>query len=361
MPAIRLFFRLHFLVFVLSFDAAAEIGPVHPQVIDTIAFGSCAREDREQPIWDSIVAAAPDLFVFLGDNVYVDIPTPPQSAGEFAAAYRALGAKPGYQRLKARCPILATWDDHDFGLNDAGKEFRLKRQSQTLLLSFFEDPPDSPRWTREGVYGAWMFGPPGKRVQVILLDTRYFRDPITPNVNWRPGDVIGPYKPPAGKPGGTILGEQQWAWLGAQLQRQADLRLIGSSIQVVAGEHGWECWAHFPGEQRRLVRMISNTNAGGVVFLSGDRHMIEISKYDDPPAPYPLWDFTSSGFNWGHAEDPVEPNRHRVGPAKREPNFGVIKIDWDAGALSLEGRNGAGEPLMRQAVDLESLAIAGGD
>ena len=337
--------------------AVGETGLVNPQVLETIVFGSCAREDRDQPIWKSIVAEDPDLFLFLGDNVYVDIPTPPASAGDIAAAYRKLAAKPGYQKLKGACPILATWDDHDYGLNDAGQEFRLKRAAQQQLLTFFEEPAKSPRWRRDGVYGAWRFGPAGRRVQVILLDTRYFRDEIVSDHSWRPGERIGPYRPPAGKPGGTILGEQQWAWLGEQLQQPADVRLIGSSIQVVSGEHGWECWAHFPGEQRRLVRMIQSTKANGVLFLSGDRHLIELSKFEQPIAPYPLWDFTSSGFNWGHADDPVEPNRYRVGPVKRMPNYGVIKIDWQSKKITLVGRDGEGQSLFEQPLELSTLVV----
>ena len=343
-----------FIILILVAQFLPQPAPAE-EAISTIAFGSCAREDREQPIWESIVAQRPELFLFIGDNVYVDIPEPPTSMGDFAAAYRALAAKPGYQLLLATCPILATWDDHDFGLNDSGVEFPLKKGAQQMLLTFFEERADSPRWRREGVYGSWEFGPEGRRVQVLLLDTRYFRDALRRKPVDQREEGSGPYLPHTSN-APTLLGDEQWAWLEQELSKPADVRLIGSSIQVVASEHGWEGWCNFPHERRRLYELIGRTGAGGVLFLSGDRHLIEISRDEEPGTPYPMIDFTSSGFNWG--ENQVdEPNRFRVGPVLRRPNFGVIRIDWRAQPVSikLEGLGGDGQRLLEHTVTLDLL------
>ena len=43
--------------------------------------------------------------------------------------------------------------------------------------------------------------------------------------------------------------------------------------------------------------LIAETGASGVLFVSGDRHLMEISRDVTRNAPYPLWDFTSSGLN----------------------------------------------------------------
>lgn len=351
-------FLLLFVLLLLPAERAScadDLGPVNDQVVDTIAFGSCAKEEKPQAVWDAVIAQQPDMFLFIGDNVYVDRPDDPESAGDIAEAYRVLGKQPGFRRLRATCPVLATWDDHDYGLNDAGKEFPLKRQSQTLLLSFFNEPPKSPRWSRDGVYGSWLFGPEGRRVQVVLLDTRFFRDPLKSVDGWKNGDPIGPYRPHGAADGGTLIGEPQWTWLEDQLRKPADVRIIASSIQVVASEHGWEGWCNFPAEQQRLYDLIRQTGAGGVVFVSGDRHLIEISRNAGPGTPYPMWDFTSSGMT-----DPTrefsEPNRYRVGPVLKRTNFGVIRIDWSAGPkLQFEGRGEFGQVLMQQSVALPSL------
>jgi alkaline phosphatase D len=173
-----------------------------------IAFGSCASQERPQPIWEAVVAGRPDLFLFLGDNIYADT----QDMDVMRAKYAKLAAMPGYQKLRATCPVLATWDDHDYGANDAGAEYPRKAESQRLFLDFFGEPAGSPRRQRPGVYDARVFGPEGRRVQVILLDTRSFRSPL----KRRPGAARGEGRyAPDSEPSATILGEDQWAWLQA--------------------------------------------------------------------------------------------------------------------------------------------------
>lgn len=346
---------------------AALAGPSLAQPIERIAFGSCAREDRDQEIWDEIVAVDPDIFLFIGDNVYVDIYPDPENPGEttmapppdvsyFHSDYAMLAAKPGWRALNETCPVLTTWDDHDFGVNDGGKEWRLKEESQEIYLDFYgvEDPE---RRSREGVYHAEIHGTPGRRVQFIMLDTRYHRDPLTQNPAGRPRG-LGPYVPnPWGE--GTMLGDAQWRWLAGELRKPAEVRVIASSIQVVADEHGWETWGNMPHERRRLYDLIEATGAEGVVFVTGDRHLIEISRDTREGAPYPMWDFTSSGFNWGESNPVGDPNRFRVGPVRREPNFGVIEIAWgdtpETTQLSMIGYGERGQMLTRQSVWLSEL------
>src|SRR5262245_26319701 len=88
--------------------SAADEAPVR-----RIAFGSCLGQDGVQPIWKHVLAAKPDVFVFLGDNVYADTTDPV----ELRAAYAKLDAQPGYRQLKRTTRVLATWDDHDYGRN----------------------------------------------------------------------------------------------------------------------------------------------------------------------------------------------------------------------------------------------------
>ena len=44
--------------------------PAWPSKVQKIIFGSCIDQNKAQPIWQSILAAKPDLFIFGGDNVY---------------------------------------------------------------------------------------------------------------------------------------------------------------------------------------------------------------------------------------------------------------------------------------------------
>ena len=266
-------------------------------VVSRVAFGSCAKENQPQPIWGAVVETKPQAFLFIGDNIYGDT----VDMSVLRAKYRQLGEQPGYRKLKSTCPVLATWDDHDFGADDSGAEYPMKHQSQQVFLDFFEAPADDPRRSREGVYSARVFGPEGKRVQVILLDTRYFRSPL--KKGYQPGEPgegrRGRYLP-NDDPSTTILGDAQWKWLESQLKTPADLRIIASSVQVVANDHAWESWANFPHERERLLRLIRDTRANGVIFLSGDRHLAEISRLPaDAPngVGYPIYDITSSSLN----------------------------------------------------------------
>lgn len=332
-------------------------------VLTTIAFGSCAKEEDPQPIWDSIIAEEPDLFLFIGDNVYADVWVDEETGEtvrgaptveQMQKAYDLLDAREEWQRLLETVPVLATWDDHDYGLNDAGKEWEIKDEAQDLFLGFFGGSEDAERRDRQGVYHAETFGEAGRRVQVILLDTRYHRDSLDRHPDGRPRGR-GPYVP-SEDGSKTLLGDEQWAWLQEQLEQPADVRIIASSIQVVAYEHGWETWGNLPHERERLYALIEQTGANGVVFVSGDRHLMEISA-DADASPYPMWDFTSSGFNWGKS-DVDEPNKYRVGPVLREPNFGVIRIDWESGTITLDGLGGEGQDLMTAEIQLSDLQIA---
>jgi alkaline phosphatase D len=325
--------------------AVAEEKPV-----TRIAFGSCATQEKPLPIFKAVIAAKPELMVWLGDNIYADT----QDMDVMRAQYAKLMAVPEYKQLRQLCPNLAVWDDHDYGKNDAGAEYPKKDESQQVFLDFFEVPKDSPRRAQKGVYNAAVFGPPGKRVQLILLDGRYFRSPLKRGKR-EPGMTYTPYVA-NNDPDVTILGEEQWKWLGEQLQQPAEVRLIGSGIQVVAEDHGFEKWMNFPKERERLFQLLRDSKAAGVVLLSGDRHLAELSMMEGA-VDYPLYDLTASGFNQGsHSWRPLEKNRHRVATMPSGDNFGVVTIDWEKGPkLALQIRDVDGDISIRHKLLLSDL------
>jgi alkaline phosphatase D len=323
--------------------------------LQRIAFGSCAEQYKPQPVWDAVVAEDPDLFLFLGDNIYADT----EDMELMQAKYAELGAQPGYQKLLENCPVLATWDDHDYGVNDGGEWYAKRDESQTIMLDFFDVPEDSIRRQRRGVYGAYLFGPPGRRVQVILLDTRYFKSHHTKDERTdeekKELDLVGWYVP-NNDPETTILGAEQWEWLQAQLVKPADVRIIASSIQIVADEKGMESWGNFPHERQRLYDLIGTCNANGVLLISGDVHFTEISRTED--GPYPLFDFTSSSMTVGVPEWAEAINTHRVSQTGyADQTFGTIEIGWDQQqpSLTLQAHSVSGEAMFELDVPLSEL------
>lgn len=328
------------------------------QALRRIAFGSCAHQNLPLPIFDAIVKTRPELFLFLGDNIYADyLPARGKSdvsrkdylAKSLREKYEDLAKLPGFRRLRKACPLLATWDDHDYGLNDAGEEFVDRVESQKIFLDFFGIPKDSPRRKQDGIFHAAEFGPEDRRVQVLLLDTRYFRSALKER-KVPPG--IGPYVPDP-DPMKTMLGAAQWRWLEEQLRRPARLRLLVSSIQVVPEDHGWEKWMNLPAERDRLFALIRSTGAAGVVCLSGDRHLAELSVMD-AGIGYPLFDLTSSGLNMAFTKwREQETNRHRVATMNHGHNFGMIEIDWDH-----QNDAGKADPLVRLRIHDEAGEVA---
>lgn len=323
-----------------------------------IALGSCANQDNPLPIFDTITEFKPELLLLLGDNMYADLARGVKVTPEvIQEKYDILGKLPEWQRLVAASPnIMATWDDHDYGLNDAGAELPFKKESQKLFLDFFGVPEDSPRRQQEGVYDARIFGPEGKRVQVIMLDCRYFRSPLYKDVKPLPGTRLVPYVP-NNDPDATILGKEQWDWLEKQLKEPAEIRLIGSGIQVIPDEHAFEKWTNIPAERHRLYKLIRDTGANGVIFLSGDRHHGELS-LDTEAVDYPLFDLTSSGLNQGWNEwRAPEKNSYRVGSMPSGNNFGTILIDWSGKTpnVKLQLRDEEGEVTVNHAVPISVL------
>ncbi len=309
---------------------AAELPAGEP--LKRIAFGSCLKQGDRQPVWDAVLKLDPQLFLFLGEAIYPDS----SDAEGLVAAYRTLAEVPAFKTLRGKVPFMATWDESDFGAKDGRGDAATKEEAKKLFLGFWEEPKSSPRWLRGGVYDARVFGPPGRRVQVILLDTRFNRSRLKKRWPW--DLTFGPYAPDR-DPKKTFLGPEQWAWLKEQLLVPAEVRLLCSSIQVVASDHDFEKWGNFPLERSRLFDLLRETRATGVVVLSGDRHLAELSSAN-AGIGYTLWDFTSSGLNkavWNLL--PSEENDHRVEGPFRDNNFGVVLVDWDAGVLTLQARS----------------------
>lgn len=287
--------------------------------VSTFAFGSCSDQKRPQPLWDDIVAQHPQVWIWLGDNIYGDS----ESMDTLKAKYDKQKSNPVYQQLVKATSVIGVWDDHDYGVNDGGKEYPRRVESQQLMLDFMGVPGNAPIRKQAGVYSAHSFGKSGHRVKVILLDGRYFRDPLKKNGKDNIPD-----------PSGDMLGEAQWTWLEHELtSSDADAHIIGCGIQFLAEDHPYEKWANFPTARKRLIDLLVKTHVKGAILISGDRHIAEVSRITVPGLKYDLYDITSSGLT--HVSKPhEEPNQHRVGDMVAKLNYGMITYNWDKKPLT---------------------------
>lgn len=347
-PSLRMIFSL--------FAMAGSIARGEPapdfrdsREVSTIAFGSCFNpREKHHEMFDGILKHKPEVFVFLGDNIYGDT----RDMDLLKTKWKELDAVEGFAKLRKSSTVICTWDDHDYGTNDGGKSYPQREASEKIFLDFCRDPQDSPRRQRPGVYGSWLFGPKGKTVQILMLDTRYFRDEL-PRAKAKPKpDTLGWYEP-TNDTKKTLLGEAQWKWLEEQLQIPADIRIIGSSIQVLAQEKGMENWGNVPHEQQRLFALLKKHKANHCFAISGDVHFAELSRKDI--GDYPFHDFTSSGMShtskgWAHAV-----NSFRVGEATWQMNAGLIKIDWANQRIQLSAIGSDGESLISHQLELQKL------
>jgi alkaline phosphatase D len=317
--------RIFVALLVLSFAGCSK---KENQSVETppefrIAFGSCAEQYKPQPVLERVLEKKPDLFIYLGDNIYSDT----YSLDTLKKNYQILAAKPEFQKLKAATPILATWDDHDFGWNDSGRHYPLKKESKEVFLDFFGVPEPGIR-DHEGIYYSKMYDQGDKKLQVIMLDMRTFRDKLLKYNGNRKGEKGYEYEldySPYTASDSTMLGEEQWKWLENVLKQPADLRIIGSSTQFGITHNGYEAWANFPHEQKRMTDLISSTKANGVLFISGDVHYAELSRLK-VDGLYPIYDVTASGITstWDFAT----PNDNRIAGPVMENHFGLLTIDW---------------------------------
>lgn len=296
----------------------------------TMVFASCNDQDRPQPLWKPILEHHPQVFVWGGDNIYADT----ADMQKMEADYKKVWANEDYQKLAKTTEIIGTWDDHDYGKNDAGVEWDKKEEAQELFLDFLKVPDEDQRRDREGVYYAKTYNTKKGAIKVILLDTRYFRTAI------QPSPIEGRrYDPWTIAEGGSVLGITQWEWLKTELEdNTADFTVIVSSIQFLADEHGWEKWGNHPNEVEKMYSVLKTAKAKNIFIVSGDRHLAEFSVNKKAGLDYPLVDFTTSGLTHTFPGDPMDANRYRVGEGSKDLNFGVIEFDFDTKKVQMEIR-----------------------
>ncbi len=277
----------------------------------TLAMGSCARiaTDADQLIWNAVVNSRPDVFLWLGDNVYGDSLVPDTLNNE----YRRQRAVPSYQSLGHAVPQIAIWDDHDYGLNDHDSSNPVKDTALMMFKRYWGNHayglPDVPGIFFRQSYGA---------VDIFGLDCRYWRDS-----NAQPST-----------PEKTMLGRQQLEWLQQKLlQSRAVFKVLacGSGWSMAKGEGG-DSWASFRHERDALFDFIRDNGIGGVVLVSGDTHVGELNVIPwSSRGGYDLYDFVTSPLaqptntNW-----PTRTPEQRVRPVFfSDNNFGWLRFEFD--------------------------------
>ena len=285
-----------------------------------IGLGSCLDQVYPQPIWEKIEEESLNYFIFLGDNVYGD--TPSGSLRKMKSAYDK--QKKILPNFLNKVQIYSIWDDHDYGLNDGGSDYKYKRDAQKLYLNFWEVPPSDDRSNRDGIYFSTNEVFFDKKFKFIFLDTRFFRSKL----KGKKSNYVGNTDEDA-----TILGDAQWQWFEDELKSNFDFLFIFSSIQIIAENHHFEKWSNFPNERTKFFTSIDEFKDKTLLF-SGDRHRAGIYKQDE------IIEITSSSMNKpGSSFD--ETDYYLIGETYPQENFTVLEIFENSIEIQIKDINGS--------------------
>lgn len=345
MPSnISMRYRSYFFLIIISLitgceqkksDATTELKSESDDFV--ISFASCSNQHIPNKMWGPILSNDPDIFIWGGDIIYSDT----YDMKVMKDSYQKMKNDTAYTNFRKKIPVLGTWDDHDYGINDGGAEYTKKDSVQQLFLDFFDVDKNDPRRQQLGIYDSSLYTIGDATINLIILDTRYFRSELTKDPEGKKRYI------PDSTKNSTMLGTAQWAWLENELSdSKADFNIIMSSIQFLSEQHGFETWGNMPDEVRKMKELLIKTKAKRVIFLSGDRHIAEISKSDINGLNYPLIDFTSSGMTHSYDSFKEEDNLYRVSEVVSDKNFGILRFDVEKKIVKMEIR-GEGNQLFQ--------------
>ncbi len=284
-----------------------------------IGIGSCLDQDFPQPIWQPIEEENLDYFIFLGDNVYGD--------SIFENLYKMKRAYSKQEKLLPdfldQTDIFAIWDDHDYGKNDGGSDYKYKKLAENLFLDFWNVPINDVRRSREGIYFSENKVFFNRKYKLIFLDTRYFRSQLK--------GKKGSYQKNNDE-SSTILGKEQWTWLEKELNSNFDYLFIFSSIQIIPEDHGFEKWSNFPNDRTKLLKILEKYKDRTILF-SGDRHRSGIYKRNG------IIEITSSSMNKPGSAF-FETDKYLIGETYPQENYSVLKILNNDINIDIKDKNG---------------------
>lgn len=266
----------------------------------------------DSSIFETMANTQAAFHVWMGDNWYtreVDFESP------WGMNYRASHdrSQKVIQKFMASMPQYAIWDDHDYGPNDAGKSFILKKESREIFKNYSTNP--SYGEDEIGIYTKISYSD----VDIFLTDDRYFRseDEMPDSINGMPNTQK------------THFGVQQMDWLKNALQfSDATFKIIVVGGQVLNPLNRFEGLSKYSYEKNDLLHFLTMQKIKGVLFFTGDRHHSEVIKVEQPDL-YPLYDVTISPYTSGvsKANGDEKNNPYRVaGTLVEAQNFGKISV-----------------------------------
>jgi len=307
----------------------------------SFVFSACVR-DKYSPhrVFEAISDQSPTFVALLGDQMYADYDGD-INTGPAASVLAALRAKYDrnfddyFQTMSSQTPIVAIWDDHDYGQDNTDSTYRYKAETRKVFRESF---PTYPFQVEDGgLYYQFTVAD----VDIFVLDTRWYRSPM------QDGDDEGK----------TMLGEEQLLWLMNGLkQSAAPFKMIFSSVSfndyggdTSSGRRGFDSWMGYKFERTRILSFIEENQIQGVLVFSGDQHYpsahilnwqapLNSFAQTDTSIVYSLSDVGSAVFDF--SASPLHYTRasgHRLIPENQENplySYEVFRKTWSNKSLT---------------------------
>ena len=333
----------------------------------TFVCGSCSDMSKyaDVPTFEQMANSKPDLAVFAGDNCYYvhaerttgrTGPRPRDWESLKRMLLRHIQARNHAQfaTLSRSTPLYATWDDHDFGYNNAAGadlfDWWVGRDAAAAVFRAIW-PGNHDLSGANAIYQRFRFGP----VEFFITDTRYHK-------NTKSEEMWGPV-------------QLKWLLNGLRTS-EAPVKVVVVATQFLFRKETEGHRSQAPGERRAVLDLLVNAVGaskvlGRVLFVSGDVHYTELLRMPTTGRVVELLEFTSSPLRRDVSGSPEGEDEvgSRLWAAKRD-NFGIVTIDVQHirkdssvdGTITIEARGSAGEVLeggdCRSVWDLGTGAIA---
>jgi alkaline phosphatase D len=249
--------------------------------------GYCRPIEGGYRIFDVMTRRVPDFFLFVGDTIYSDVAcdkpgTVPHAEPrastlpQYHARHRYNREDAAYQRLLARTPTYAIWDDHEVRNDFAGPTEPLMPAGRQAFIDYWPLMPPADDPTRLYRRARW-----GRLLEVFILDTRQYRSPNT--------DRDGPAK--------TMLGAAQRRWLvDGVAGSPAVWKVVVSSVPLsvptgrTARRDSWtgvgpfglptDDSTGFATERDAILKELRTRGVKNLVFAVSDVHHAELIRHE---------------------------------------------------------------------------------
>ena len=252
-----------------------------------------------------------DFNIWIGDNSYLRKDDFESTANMTRRHIHTRLHKPVNKLIKKR-PNYATWDDHDYGPNNADKNYEKKEVTLSLFQQFWGNAFYGTKDTK-GVFSNFTY----QDAEIFLLDNRYHKSAL-------------------GEENGSTLGEEQLEWFkNALLESKTTFKLVMSGLQFLNEKGGGEGFKEFPKERQEILDFIAKHDIKGVIWVSGDRHVSELYCLKRPDT-YDLYEVTTSPISSETINFPFKISSPNNPLAVKKtkfwyPNFAHFSIRGDAG------------------------------